>query len=246
MTVIPAIDLRAGRCVRLLQGDFDRETVYRGDPVEAARAYRESGFDRLHVVDLDGARSGTQQHQAIIAEIVADTGLDVQLGGGLRDRDAVDRWLQAGVARCVVGSLAVSMPDTVAEWLDAFGRESIVLALDVRTEGQQDPRLSTHGWARATATSLWQAMDFYAHAGVRHVLCTDVARDGMMTGPNVALYGGFLARYPDVALQASGGIRDLRDLEALRDVGCAAAITGRALLDTALTPAEVMTFLRDA
>ncbi len=246
MIVIPAIDLRQGKCVRLRQGDFKRETVYNDDPMQVARHYRDSGFEYLHVVDLDGARSGQQQHRDVVGKIVAATGLVVQLGGGIRDRHSLEYWLQSGVSRCVIGSVAVSEPDLVAGWLDEFGADSIVLALDVRINPDREPCLAIHGWTEETDTTLWQAIERYCAADAKHILCTDVGRDGMMSGPNLALYEELIRRYPDLQVQASGGVRNLEDLDALRRAGCAAAITGRALLDSSLAPSEVVSFLRDA
>lgn len=246
MIVLPAIDLRQGKCVRLRQGDFNRETVYNDDPLQVARHYRDNGFENLHVVDLDGARSGQQQHQDTVAEIVAATGLVVQLGGGIRDRHSLEYWLQAGVSRCVIGSVAVSEPDLVCGWLDEFGADSIVLALDVRMNSDHEPCLAIHGWLEDTDTTLWKAIEHYCAADARHILCTDVGRDGMMSGPNLALYEELVRRFPDVQVQASGGVRNVQDLDALRRTGCAAAITGRALLDLSITPSEVLSFLRDA
>lgn len=246
MKIIPAIDLRGGRCVRLLKGEFDRETRYSDEPAAVAHAYRSMGFDTLHVVDLDGARTGDQHHQAIVRRITAETGLAVQLGGGIRHRDTVAAWLDAGVSRLVVGSLAVQEPAAVAGWFDEFGPARFVLALDVRLDAGGIPRLATHGWTRDSKRSLWDCIDGYrSTTALEHVLCTDVGRDGAMTGPNVDLYREFVARCPDIALQASGGVRDAADLEALRDLGAAAAITGRALLDGAITEEEIRTFLRD-
>ena len=246
MTVIPAIDLRGGRCVRLRQGDFARETVYGDDPLALARSYAEDGFEYLHVVDLDGARSGEQRHQAIVARIVEDTGLRVQLGGGIRRTDILAGWLAAGVSRCVVGSVAVVDPDAVARWLGSYGGECVVLALDVRIRANDDPVLCVHGWTRDSEMTLWRAIERFLPEGLTHVLCTDVERDGTMDGPNVALYAELAARYPDLALQASGGVRSVEDLVALREAGCAAAITGRALLDAALAPSEAISFQRGA
>ena len=246
MNVLPAIDLRDGKCVRLRQGDFDQQTVYDVDPLEVARSYRDSGFEQLHIVDLDGARSGTQKHQALVARIVDDTGMIVQLGGGIRERETVAHWLNSGVTRCVIGSVAVEDPAAVRGWVREFGVDAIVLALDVRTDVDREPRLAIHGWTENSGTTLWQAIERYRDVDARHVLCTDVGRDGMMTGPNLALYADLLRRYPEIRLQASGGVRDIEDLAALRDAGCAAAITGRALLDELLTPGEVKSFLRDA
>lgn len=246
MTVIPAIDLRGGRCVRLRQGDFARETIYGDDPLTLASSYADAGLPRLHVVDLDGARSGKQRHQAVVSRIVETTGLMVQLGGGIRSGEALAGWLEAGVARCVVGSMVASEPDVVAGWFETFGAESIVLALDVRTGNGHDPLLAIHGWTRDAGVTLWDAIDRFRPAGLRHVLCTDVALDGTMSGPNVSLYETLATRYPELEIQASGGVRGIGDLAALRAAGCAAAITGRALLDSAVTPREVMSFLQGA
>lgn len=246
MNVIPAIDLRGGNCVRLFKGDFDRETHYSTDPAEVAQRFRAMGFRDLHVVDLDGAKSGEQQNRSIVAALVAGSGLAVQLGGGIRDRANVSDWLEAGVARVVIGSLAVSEPGLVADWLEDFGPERFVLALDCRRDEEGTPWLATHGWTRRSDVTLWDCVERYADTGLQQVLCTDVSRDGAMTGPSVGLYREFVARYPHIRLQASGGVRHLDDLRALRDVGAAAAITGRALLDGRIDSEEVASFQQNA
>jgi len=246
MKIVPAIDLRGGRCVRLFKGDFAQETTYSDDPPAVARRFRATGFDYLHVVDLDGARSGNQDNRDIVARIVADTGIDVQLGGGIRDRDAVAAWLAAGVARVVVGSVAMTEPERVAGWMAEFGPDRVVLALDCRRDDAGEPRLTSHGWTRDTAVTLWEGLERFADADLKHVLCTDVGRDGALSGPAVDLYREFASRYPDIALQASGGVRDIADLEALRELGIAAAITGRAMLDGRISDGEVQSFLQNA
>lgn len=246
MNVIPAIDLRGGRCVRLYQGDFDRETEYSSRPENVARRFEELGVTHLHLVDLDGARDGTQLNAATVGNITAESSLRIQLGGGIRDRGSVMRWLEGGVARCVIGSAAVEQPEEVRNWIAEFGADRIVLALDVSLDAGGTPMLATHGWSRLSETSLWQCLDDYAAVGARHVLCTDVSRDGALTGPNIELYGSLVQRYPTIELQASGGVRDLADLHALRKTGCPAAITGRALLDGTITPTEIQSFQRDA
>jgi phosphoribosylformimino-5-aminoimidazole carboxamide ribotide isomerase len=245
MIVIPAIDLKDGSYVRLQQGDFNRQTHYGDDPVGLARRYREIGFNCLHVVDLDGAQSGEQKHRGIVSDMVQKSGLSVQLGGGIRSRESVGQWLDSGVARCVVGSVAVTDPQEVADWLTAFGAERIVLALDVQTDGVRPPLLATHGWVRTSDLTLWECLDGYRRVGLRHVLCTDIGHDGTLSGPNVELYRDLRCRYPEIELQASGGVRDLADLEELSALGCAAAITGRALLDGRLTAEDVSSFLRN-
>ncbi len=246
MDVIPAIDLLAGQCVRLLRGDFKQTVVYPFDPLELARRYRDAGLRRLHVVDLDGARSGVQANRDAIRNLVAQTQMLIQLGGGIRDEATIKAWFSAGVARCVIGSLAVTEPHKVRDWLLRYGGERIVLALDVQLHDDGTPRLTTHGWTQPTDTSLFDAIEIYQDAGLRHVLCTDVSRDGAMAGPNVELYKTIVDRIPDLQLQASGGVRNIADLVALRDAGIPAAITGRAVLEGKITAEEIAAFQRSA
>ena len=244
MKIIPAIDLQDGKCVRLFQGDFEQSTEYSANPAEIGRRFSDLDVDDLHIVDLDGARTGTQQNHGIVAEIARETGLQVQLGGGLRGLDDVAGWLDSGVTRCVVGSVAVRDPGTVATWFDRFGPDAIVLALDVRLDKDGTPLLTTQGWTEDSGVSLWECLDGYGEAGLRHVLCTDVSRDGALSGPNFDLYVEILNRYPALQLQASGGVRDIDDLELLRELGVPAAITGRALLDGNISAEEIASFRR--
>ena len=244
MKIIPAIDLRRGRCVRLLKGDFDKETEYSSNPVEIGRQFSGLDVGDLHIVDLDGALTGAQGNRHIVSDLVRESGLEVQVGGGIRSKDDVSDWLEKGAARCVIGSLAVKQPDVVMSWLRKFGPDAIVIALDVRLEARGQPMLTTQGWTEESDISLWECLDDYGDAGVRHMLCTDVLRDGTMTGPNFDLYVEILNRYPELQLQASGGVRNIDDLELLRELGVPAAITGRALLDGRISAAEIHSFQR--
>ena len=244
MLLIPAIDLRGGQCVRLLQGRFDAETVYASDPLEVLERYLAFGARRIHVVDLDGARDGSQGNRAAIGRIVGRAGREaVQVGGGIRTRQVAEELFELGVARVVVGSVAVTQPDEVASWLREFGPERVVLAFDVRLDDGGTPRLATHGWERQTQTSLWDAVERYLPAGLRHVLCTDVARDGALSGPNVELYRQCTRRFPNVAWQASGGVSEAADLDALATTGADSVISGRALLEGRLNVEELAPFL---
>ena len=243
MQLIPAIDLKGGRCVRLLHGDFDAETHYPVTPQALYERYAGIGAQWLHLVDLDGARDGAQAHLPVVAALARLGRLRLQVGGGLRDRSSIERTLAAGAARVVIGSLAVSDPDLVVGWLRRLGPEAIVLALDVRLDAGGAPRLATHGWREQSGLSLWDAVARFRRAGLRHVLCTDVARDGALTGPNCALYVDAVRHFPDVEWQASGGVRDIRDLWSLCDGGVAAAVSGRALLDGRLAAEELKPFL---
>lgn len=246
MRIIPAIDLQAGKCVRLFKGDFAKTTEYSDDPVAVSREFSALDVRDLHIVDLDGARLGQQRNRAIVQAIAQASGLAIQLGGGIRKRETVKAWLDSGVERCVIGSMAITETPTVSDWLREFGPDRLVLALDVRLNSDGEPMLTTHGWTRQAGISLWECLDEYADAAIRHVLCTDVGRDGAMLGPNIELYEEAMRRYPGLCLQASGGVRNLEDLRQLKSRGIPAAISGRALLDGAITVQEIREFRRGA
>lgn len=232
MIVYPAIDLRGGRVVRLRQGDYAAETRYADEPLAVACRYREAGAQWIHVVDLDAARDGTMRHREIIAAIARDSGLIVQAGGGVRSEADVEALLGIGVSRVVVGSLAVREPDRVAGWIGRFGAERICVALDSRADAEGRWQLPVAGWTEDSGLELDVLLQRYAGlAAIRHVLCTDIARDGMLSGPSVDLYRALAARWPALAVQASGGIRDAADVAAARDAGCAGAVVGKSLLD---------------
>ncbi|MGD2166722.1 MAG: 1-(5-phosphoribosyl)-5-[(5-phosphoribosylamino)methylideneamino] imidazole-4-carboxamide isomerase [Gammaproteobacteria bacterium] len=244
LELIPAIDIRHGRCVRLYKGDFNQETRYDVDPVERVGWYRSLGAKRIHIVDLDGAKEGSPRNQTLIAKM-ADDGVSVQLGGGIRDRESFERAL-AIADRVVIGSLSVSKPATVRSWLAEFGGERIVLGFDVRIDAHGTPFITTHGWTQLSKLTLEAAIEMYLQAGLIHVLCTDVARDGAMAGPNLKLYAQCALQFPALRIQASGGVRNVADLDALADTGAASAISGKALLDGRLTEEEIRRFLPDA
>lgn len=244
MKIIPAIDLRAGRVVRLKQGDFAAQRDFDQDAVALARRYREAGAEWLHLVDLDGARDGTPAQLDRIACIAAD-GLRVQAGGGVRTRDDVERLLAAGVARVVVGSVAVREPDTFAAWLTDVGAERLCLALDLRRH-VDGWRPAVDAWRGDTDADVAALLDRYAAAGLRHVLSTDISRDGMAEGPNLALYEELAARWPAFDWIASGGVRDRADVAALARTGVAACVAGTALLEGTLSLEEITACSRAA
>jgi phosphoribosylformimino-5-aminoimidazole carboxamide ribotide isomerase len=246
MNVIPAIDIQAGGTVRLLQGRFDAVTEYEIEPEDLAVRYAALGADWIHCVDLDGARRSSTRNGEIIERIAARIPAQLQVGGGIGDGAAIRGLLSAGVGRVVIGSAAVEAPERAEEWLADFGAARIVLALDVTRVGDgPDPLVAYHGWEKTSRVSLWDALERFGAAGLRHVLCTDIARDGAMQGPAVALYSECVRRFPEVEFQASGGVRNHADLVVLRAAGVAAAIVGRALLEGAITDAEVTPFLRN-
>jgi len=246
MELIPAIDLRQGRVVRLLQGDFDAETRYELLPRELFVRYARAGARWVHVVDLDGARDGQAGNREIVAGLAALGRPSVQSGGGLRSLRDVKALLASGVGRAVLGSVAVGDCTEVTDWFEAVGPARLVLALDVRIDAAGVPRVTTHGWQEQSSLSLWDLVRRYLAVGLQHVLCTDVSRDGALTGPNLALYREAMDRFPEIAWQASGGVRDARDLKALAETGVAAAISGKAIIEGHINLEELQPFLPGA
>jgi len=245
MEIIPAIDLLGGRCVRLYQGDFDKVTQYDEDPVEIAGRYLEAGARRLHVVDLDGARTGSPANLAVIRKLARDPRVALQVGGGVRSRDMVDTLLAAGAKRVVLGSVAINDPPTAIGWLAAAGAERFVLAFDVKVIPESgEPMAVTHGWRNISRQRLWDLMEQFLAAGASHFLCTDVSRDGTLAGPNIALYAECMRRFPQAQIIASGGFGSAADLPKLAATGVAAVVIGKALLDGSITIEEIRQFSR--
>jgi phosphoribosylformimino-5-aminoimidazole carboxamide ribotide isomerase len=246
MLLIPSIDLRGGHCVRLLKGEFDAETRYDIDPTALLQRYADAGVRWLHLVDLDGARDGTPGNQALIEKMAAQSRIRIQLGGGLRTRDRVEAALASGVQRAVIGSAAVEDPQLLRDCLAQYGAERICLAVDVRIDEGGVPRVRTRGWVKEHALSLWDLLGDFADAPLRHVLCTDIQRDGALGGPSLDLYAQAQRRFPQLAWQASGGISGAADLQQLANMGLAAAISGKALLEGRLRLEELQPYLLDA
>ncbi len=241
MVIYPAIDLRAGRVVRLDQGDYARETRYSDDPLGVARGFAREGATWLHVVDLDAAREGRFLHLDLVSSLAADSGLRVQCGGGVRHLADVEGLFDAGVSRVVVGSVAVAQPERVLDWIARFGSERVCVALDTRADAQGVFRLPVKGWTETTELGLFDLVDRYAREGdLRHLLCTDIARDGMLVGPNLELYRALTARHPRVQVQVSGGVRDSADAVAARAMGAGGLIVGKALLTGRVTLTELL------
>ena len=236
--VIPAIDLRGGQVVRLKQGDYAQQTAYSADPRGLAKRYAAAGAHWLHLVDLDGARSGQLNNLAVIQTIAAD-GMAIQAGGGVREEADVQRLFDAGVQRVVLGSVAIRDPERVAGWLAKYGAERLTLALDTR---HIDDRwtLPSAGWTEVEARTLDELAPWYAERGARHLLCTDIDRDGMLAGFNLDLYRHLAGRVPQLAVLASGGVRSMEDIRAVRAVGVQGVILGRALLDGHFTVEEAL------
>jgi phosphoribosylformimino-5-aminoimidazole carboxamide ribotide isomerase len=244
--LIPAIDVRAGRCVRLYQGDFTQETPYLPHATQILRRYRSLGAHWIHVVDLDGAREGVRANQALISQLAGFWSVRLQVGGGVRSVHDIEALLDCGVARVVVGSAALHRFDEVTAWLKHFGAERLCLAFDVQADASGELCVRTHGWKQHSGVSLWTALSRYPPGSVRHILCTDIERDGALSGPNLDLYATAVARFPNLAWQASGGVRDAADLWDLARTGVIATVSGKALLEDRIPHSELRAFLPDA
>lgn len=240
MIVYPAIDLIGGRVVRLEKGDFGRETRYEIDALNLARRYEAAGATWLHVVDLDGARSGESGNLAAIERIARSTGLKVQSGGGVRGPAEFERLLGAGVARVVIGSLAIKDPSAVRKVAALHGNHRITLALDARADAAGIFRVATAGWQALESAPLSETLAGFAGEGFADFLITDIDRDGMLAGPNVELYAQLREQVPGAAIQASGGVQGLADLAALRQIGVAGVVIGKALLEGRFTVEEAL------
>ncbi|KTD16969.1 1-(5-phosphoribosyl)-5-[(5-phosphoribosylamino)methylideneamino]imidazole-4-carboxamide isomerase [Legionella jordanis] len=230
MLIIPAIDLRKGQCVRLQQGQFTEVSIYPSSPQTLARHYAKQGACRLHLVDLDGAQSGEIQQLELIQSL-KQPGVMLQVGGGIRTLETAQNCLKAGIDKLVLGSIAINDRLFVSKLIQSLDPQRIVLALDVNIDAGI-PRPAIHGWQTTTPYDLWEVVNYYQDLGIREVLCTDIACDGMMSGPNFQLYQQATRFFPQIRWQASGGIRHEKDLKQLKTIGLSAAILGRMLYET--------------
>ncbi|GLR10876.1 1-(5-phosphoribosyl)-5-[(5-phosphoribosylamino)methylideneamino]imidazole-4-carboxamide isomerase [Mixta theicola] len=238
--IIPALDLIDGNVVRLHQGDYGQQRDYGSDPLPRLQDYQRQGAQLLHLVDLTGAKDPAARQLALLKKLLAGVEVPVQVGGGIRSRDDVAALLEAGASRVVVGSTAVKQPEEVQRWFNEFGPEAMVLALDVRIDTNNRKEVAISGWQEAAGVTLEQVIGQFLPYGLQHVLCTDISRDGTLSGSNVSLYQEVAARFPQVAFQSSGGIGSLADIAALRNSGAQGVIVGRALLEDKFTVSEAI------
>lgn len=233
--MIPAIDLIDGKVVRLFQGDYNQKTNYQYTVKERQQAYSDAGAKVMHFVDLDGAKDSTKRQLSTLKTVMNHPSMIIQVGGGIRCQEDVEQLLELGVNRVVIGSLAIKQPKLVLEWLNIYGGEKIVLALDIKIDELGNKTLPTHGWLQDSGVNLEDLLDAYISAGIKHILCTDISKDGTLTGSNVDLYSELCQKYPSVAWQASGGIGSLNDIKALIPTGVKGVILGRSLLEGKFT-----------
>ncbi|QBR52416.1 1-(5-phosphoribosyl)-5-[(5-phosphoribosylamino)methylideneamino]imidazole-4-carboxamide isomerase [Erwinia sp. QL-Z3] len=238
--IIPALDLIEGKVVRLHQGDYGQQRDYGSDPLPRLQDYEAQGAEVLHLVDLTGAKDPAARQIPLLTTLLAGVNVPVQVGGGIRTRDDVEALLNAGATRVVVGSTAVKDPEEVKSWFKQYGPDAIVLALDVRIDANNRKEVAISGWQEAAGVTLEEVIEQFLPVGLKHVLCTDISRDGTLSGSNVELYREVSARFPNIAFQSSGGIGSLDDVAALNGCGAKGVIVGRALLEGKFTVAEAI------
>ena len=236
--LIPAIDVIDGKCVRLSQGDYDTKKVYNENPMEVAKEFEANGIQRLHVVDLDGAKSSHVVNYKVLDTIAGHTSLIIDFGGGIKTDEDLVIAFEYGAQMVTLGSVAVKQPDLFKKWLHQYGTEKIILGADVK-----DNHISVSGWLEEGPQELMPFLDDYTREGVRKVLCTDISRDGMLQGPSIELYRQVMQRFPDTHLIASGGVSNLDDIIRLDEAGIPAVVFGKALYEGCITMKDLKRFM---
>lgn len=232
--IIPAIDLIGGNCVRLTQGTFESKKIYPENPLEAAKRFEDAGLFRLHLVDLDGAKNGRVMNLKILERIAAETNLKIDYGGGIKTDGDIESVFAAGAAMVSVGSSAVREPERFFEWLTRFGGDKLLLGADVRGEN-----IAIDGWQSETHLNVFEFLENYYARGISQIFCTDIARDGLLSGAATDLYRRILSRLPDLKLIASGGVASLENIRELESIGCSGAIVGKAFFEGKIKLKEI-------
>lgn len=238
--IFPAIDLIDGGCVRLVKGDFDQRTNYDLSPIEQARSFANDGAQWIHIVDLDGAKNESSQQSDLIINIAQNVSAMVQTGGGIRNEQQIERLLDGGVARVVIGSLAANKPRTVKNWMEKFGADKFCLAFDVNVDDEGAPRPAVSGWQEDSHLTLWETLEPYLANPPGAILVTDISKDGVLAGTNIELYREIMTRYPDLNLITSGGVGNLDDVKALKQFNPYGLIIGKAIYEGRLTLKEAI------
>jgi phosphoribosylformimino-5-aminoimidazole carboxamide ribotide isomerase len=236
--LIPAIDIIDGKCVRLSQGDYNTQKVYNESPLEVAKEFEANGIRRLHVVDLDGAKSSHIVNYKVLDQLAGHTSLTIDFGGGIKTDEDLTIAFEYGAQMVTLGSIAVKNPDLFKSWLHKFGAEKIILGADVK-----DNRISVNGWKEESQQELLPFLDGYTQEGIRKVLCTDISRDGMLQGPSIDLYKQIMGQFPDMHLIASGGVSGLDDIIRLDEAGIPAVVFGKALYEGRITLKDLKRFM---
>jgi phosphoribosylformimino-5-aminoimidazole carboxamide ribotide isomerase len=226
MRIIPAIDIIEGKCVRLTQGDYSQKKTYNENPIDVAKSFEDAGLQYLHLVDLDGAKASSVVNWDTIKEITTKTKLTIDFGGGIKTEQEIQKLLDLGIAQLNLGSIAVRQPTLVQQWIKKFGTEKIILSADVK-----DERIQINGWQEKTEFSIQQFVQGFLPHGVQFVTCTDISKDGMLKGPNIALYKKLISAFPKVKWIASGGVSSIEDVRQLKHSGISGVIIGKAIYE---------------
>lgn len=237
MQIIPAIDIIDGKCVRLTQGDYDQKTIYHSHPVEVAKQFEDAGLQRLHLVDLDGAKAGAIKNWKVLEAITEATSLAVDFGGGIKTEEDLKIVFHSGAAFATFGSLAVKNETLFVEWIQKYGAEKFLLGADVKGE-----KIAVGGWLETTDIDIYAFIEKYMGYGISQIFCTDVSKDGKLEGPSIELYQRIIHRFPELIFIASGGVATLEDLEELKLIGCCGAIVGKAIYENRITLTELINF----
>jgi phosphoribosylformimino-5-aminoimidazole carboxamide ribotide isomerase len=237
MTIIPAIDIINGKCVRLTKGDYAQQKIYNDNPVEVAKEFEAAGITRLHMVDLDGAKAGAIANLHVLEAVASNTKLVIDFGGGIKKIDDIESLFNAGASIATIGSLAVRHPEVLEEWLLEFGADKFLVGADVL-----DEKIKISGWLEDGGINIFDFIGKMISIGVINIFCTDISKDGAMQGPSIELYKTIIAEHPEINLIASGGVTNIEDLEELRSVGCSAAIVGKAIYEGNIILSQLSTF----
>jgi len=238
MTIIPAIDIIDGKCVRLTKGDYAQKTIYNEDPLEVALQFEDKGIKRLHLVDLDGAKSGDIKNWKVLEKLASKTNLVIDFSGGISSEKNLSITFDAGAAFAAIGSIAVKDEATFTGWILAYGADKFIIGADVINE-----KIVIRGWTEKTSLTVFELIEKYKLKGIKQFFCTDVEKDGLLAGPAVSLYKKIINQHPSIDLIASGGVTTITDLEELREAGCDGAIIGKALYENKISLIDLKKFL---
>ena len=237
MQIIPAIDIIEGKCVRLTQGDYNQKKIYNEHPLEVAKQFEDAGLQRLHLVDLDGAKAGAVKNWKVLETLASKTSLIIDFGGGIKTENDLGIVFGSGAALATIGSLAVKNKELFAAWLQQYGADQFLLGADVKNE-----KIAIHGWQETSDVWIYDFIEEYFSHGIQQVFCTDVSKDGMLEGAAIDLYKNILSKFPQLFLIASGGVSGMEDLDALQDAGCKGAIVGKAIYEGRIQLEELRKF----
>jgi phosphoribosylformimino-5-aminoimidazole carboxamide ribotide isomerase len=237
MQIIPAIDIIEGKCVRLTHGDYNQKKIYNEVPLEVARRFEDAGLQRLHLVDLDGAKAGSVKNWKVLETLASKTSLIIDFGGGIKTEKNVQIVFECGSAFATVGSIAVKDPELFNNWLHKFGAQKFLLGADVR-----DEKLTISGWTEKTDIWIYDFIQDYIEHGVQQIFCTDVSKDGALEGPSFELYKNVIAKFPKLHFIASGGVSNIEDVYGLQDIGCSGVIIGKAIYENRISLEDLKKF----